>query len=318
MSLLAEAPIGTGVPVSSQTGEANQPVRVVRSPRGHDSESSRALLGLLRLSQTAVGELNDTAQDSTFAGVISKTVLRCLLGSLHHRHSSTVRHSRRVALLAFGLGNYLGWEGRQLRMLEVAGLLHDIGKIGVPDTVLEKPGRLSPEELELITLHNNVGFNVLQACRVERQVQEVISQSQQKYTPDADASRDSRLGNEVHMGARILAVADAYDSLGTEQPHHRAKSHQEIMAVLSEGSGAQFDANVVNALSRWVQREGSPLAMSESDEVGNGMGGDGPSPIGSYEADSISQIFSYLHTLERLYDGFQLLDAHLRIDCRGF
>lgn len=276
----------------------------IRVPRMNSSESSRALLGLLKLSQTAARELNDGTADATFAGVISKGVLRSLLGTLHHRHYKTLRHSRRVALVAFGLANHLGWDGRQLRVLEVAGLLHDIGKIGVPDTVLEKPARLSPDELELITLHNNVGFDLLQACRVDRQVQDVISQSQQSYCPDLESS-DHSLGNELHMGSRILAVADAYDSLATEQPHRHAKSHQEIMDVLTKGSGTQFDANVVSALARWVQQDGPPLASSLDDsEVPTSNG-----PIETEEADSIGMIFSYLHTVERLYDGFHLVDT---------
>jgi diguanylate cyclase (GGDEF)-like protein/putative nucleotidyltransferase with HDIG domain/PAS domain S-box-containing protein len=281
----------------------------LRGPRLHSSESSRALLGLLRLSQTAAIEMGDQESEATFAGVISKGVLRSLLGTLHHRHLLTLRHSRRVALLAFGLANHLGWDGRQLRVLEVAGLLHDIGKIGVPDTVLEKPGRLSPDEIELITLHNNVGFDLLQACRVDRQVQEVISQSQQAYCPDLDSTLQ-RPGSELHMGARILAVADAYDSLATEQPHRRAKAHLEIMTVLTEGSGTQFDANVVSALARWVQQDGVPFASSDHD---NEPGSSGSSPIESHEADSIGQIFSYLHTLERLYDGFTLVDTNGRV-----
>lgn len=287
----------TGVTLPAENG---------RVFRHHSSESSRALLGLLRLSQTAARDMADPAANTTFAGVISKGVLRSLLGTLHHRHTTTLRHSRRVALLAFGLANHLGWDGRQLRVLEVAGLLHDIGKIGVPDTVLEKPGRLSPDEIELITLHNNVGFDVLQACRVDPQVQEVISQSQQAYCPDLE-STDPRSGNELHMGARILAVADAYDSLATEQPHRRAKNHQEIMAVLTEGSGTQFDANVVSALARWVQQDGSPLAVHSDEDHEQNM--NGPSPIEIREADQIGQIFSYLHTSERLYDGFDLVDT---------
>ncbi len=310
MSVVAEFPKTSSQPVMPS---AAAPVRAsgdTRSPRIHPSESSRALLSLLRLSQTAAREMSDTSTNSTFAGVISKGVLRSLLGSLHSRHSSTLRHSRRVALLAFGLANHLGWDGRQLRVLEVAGLLHDIGKIGVPDTVLEKPGRLSSDEIDLITLHNNVGFDVLQACRVDRQVQEVISQSQQAYCPDVDSADGQRPGNDLHMGARILAVADAYDSLASEQPHRRAKSHQEIMAVLAEGSGTQFDANVVSALARWVQQDGAPLAAMGDDADPSA---DTPCPIEMGEADSIGQIFSYLHTLERLYDGFHLVDIDGKI-----
>jgi len=310
MSLVADYSVPE---VTTMAGWQSTPARPRVDPRvlrTHSSDSSRALLGLLRLSQTAAREMGDSTADTTFAGVISKGVLRCLLGTLHHRHMQTLHHSRRVALLAFGLANHLGWDGRQLRVLEVAGLLHDIGKIGVPDTVLEKPGRLSAEEIELITLHNNVGFDVLQACRVDRQVQEVISQSQQAYCPDPGSAMESRPGNEVHIGARILAVADAYDSLATEQPHRRAKAHQEIMAVLIEGSGTQFDANVVSALARWVQQEGAPVT-GQSDDQDPALSA--PCPIEVSEVDSIGQIFSYLHTLERLYDGFHLVDMEGRI-----
>lgn len=308
MTLVADIPMLEASMPSAWRTEPVPPRPDARPSRIHSSESTRALLGLLKLSQTAAREMSSSADDSTFAGVISKGVLRSLLGTLHHRHTSTLKHSRRVALLAFGLANHLGWDGRQLRILEVAGLLHDIGKIGVPDTVLEKPGRLSPEEIELITLHNNVGFDVLQACRVDRQIQEIISQSQQAYCPDLDAAGVQCPGSELHMGARILAVADAYDSLATEQPHRQAKPHQEIMAVLTEGSGTQFDANVVSALARWVQKDGAPLAPTP-DEVDAGA----PSPVEVREADSVGLMFSYLHTLERLYDGFHLVDTEGKV-----
>ena len=311
MSVVAEFPNSGVTPTPAWRTNPARATGEVRTARVHASESSRALLNLLRISQTAAREMLEATAESTFAGVISKGVLRSLLGTLHHRHMSTLQHSRRVALLAFGLANHLGWDGKQLRILEVAGLLHDIGKIGVPDTVLEKPGRLSPEEVELITLHNNVGFDILQACRVDRQVQQAISQTQEAYCPDLD-SADARRGNDLHMGARILAIADAYDSLATEQPHRHAKGHAEIMAVLMEGSGAQFDANVVSALDRWVKQDGSPLPVSsDSDEPS--VPTPSPCPIDEREADSIGQIFSHLHTLERLYDGFHLVDTDGRI-----
>jgi diguanylate cyclase (GGDEF)-like protein/putative nucleotidyltransferase with HDIG domain/PAS domain S-box-containing protein len=319
MSVVAEFPtieanaVNAGIAVPA-SGDRSVPLRVggdLQAPRGHSSESSRALLGLLRLSQMAARDMNGISVDATFGGVISKGVLRSLLGTLHHRHTSTLCHSRRVALLAFGLAGHLGWDGRQLRVLEVAGLLHDIGKIGVPDTVLEKPGRLSPDEIELITLHNNVGFDVLQACRVDRQIQEVISQSQHAYCPDPDVVAERRSGGDLHMGARILAIADAYDSLATAQPHRGAKTHPEIMTVLTEGSGTQFDANIVSALARWIEQSGIPPAVTAEEDFDQSSAG--PCPIEIGEADSIGQIFSYLHTLERLYDGFHLVDTEGRI-----
>ncbi len=274
------------------------------------SDSSRALLGLLALAETAATDIADGSPELTLEGVISKTVLRSLLGALHQRDIATVRHSRRVALLAVGLADHLGWEGRHLRVLEVAALLHDIGKIGVPDNVLYKPGKLSPDEMELMALHYNIGIDMLQACRVDRQVLEIVDQSQRAYVPGGDSSR--LLGREIHMGARILAVADAYESLCTEQIYRQAKSHEDIMNLLTKGSGTQFDGNIVSALARWVQQDGLPFAAQNADlnDVGRHRGA--ACPVETREANSICQIFTYLHTLESLYDGFHLLDAHRR------
>ena len=271
------------------------------------SESSQALLGLLRLSKIAAADLADSSIELTLDGVISKSVLRSLLGGLHHRDVATVRHSRRVALVAVGLAHHLGWDGRQLRILEVASLLHDIGKIGIPDNVLYKPGKLSPDEIELMALHYGVGSDVLQACRVDPLVLEIIDQSQRAYSPGGESSRS--LGREIHMGARILAVADAYESLCTEQVYRQAKSHDEIMKLFTEGSGTQFDGNVVSALARWVQQDGLPFAAQPSEINDGGRLRGGKCPIDDHEAMSIRQIFTYLFTLEGLYDGFHLLDA---------
>jgi len=304
MTALAEAP-APDLARSRSTEAAGPPA----TPNSRTtSDSSRALLGLLSLAQTAANDLADGSSELTLDGVISKTVLRSLLGALHQRDVATVRHSRRVALLAVGLANHLGWEGRHLRVLEVAALLHDIGKIGVPDNVLYKPGKLSPDEIELMALHYNIGIDMLQACRVDPQVLEIVDQSQRAYSPGGDSSR--LLGREIHMGARILAVADAYESLCTEQVYRRAKSHEDIMTLLTESSGTQFDGNIVSALARWVQQDGLPFAAqtAELNDVGRHRG---PAcPIEAREASSICQIFAYLHTLESLYDGFHLLDAN--------
>ena len=271
------------------------------------SESSQALLGLLLLSKRAAADLSDSSIELALDGVISKSVLRSLLGGLHHRDLATMRHCRRVALVAVGLAQHLGWDGRQLRILEVASLLHDIGKIGIPDNVLYKPGKLSPDEVELMALHYSVGSDVLQACRVDPLVLEIIDQSQRAYSPGGDSSRS--LGREIHMGARILAVADAYESLCTEQVYRQAKSHDEIMKLFTEGSGTQFDGNVVSALARWVQQDGLPFAAQPSEINDGGRLRGGQCPIDEQEAASIRQIFTYLFTLESLYDGFHLLDA---------
>ena len=281
----------------------------LREAVSQTSDSSRNLLGLMALADAAQRDLTSGLPEMTLDGVISKAVLRSLLGALHYRDIATLRHSRRVALLAVGLAHHLGWEGRQLRILEVSALLHDIGKVGVPDNVLYKPGKLSAQEFELMALHYRIGLNVLQACRVDSSVLKIVEQSHRASDPEEYNERTIR---GVQMGARILAVADAYESLCTEQVYRKAKPHDEIMSVLMAESGKQFDGDIVSSLARWVQKDGLPFAAQSAElhDVGANR-----TPIcveDAAEAMTLCQIFSYLYMLESLYDGFYIVDSDRR------
>lgn len=275
-----------------------------RPAAGSSLDSSRALLGLFAVSRIAITDAAKGPSEANLNGIISRRVLRSLITALQFRDPSTVQHSRRVAHLALGLAQHLGWEGRHLQVLEVAALLHDIGKIAVPDSILFKPAKLSPDEMELMALHYNVGFDVLQACFVDHEVLQIVAQSQSSMTGSVEGFKNS------HIGARILAVADAYESLSCEHSYRKAKTHQEILQVLVDASGTQFDGNVVQALTRRVQQTGSAFSGEYHDDFLLG----GPSgPNEAREAESLCRIFSYLHMLESLYDGFQIVDADQRV-----
>jgi len=271
-------------------------------------ESSDALLGLIALSEQAEAELH---KDISLHGVISRGVLKKLLSALHYRDVAAVHHSRNVALLATGMANYLGWEEQQVRILEIASLLHDIGKIGVPETILFKPGRLNGEEAELMALHYEIGIDLLQACRVNSEVLEIIVQSYaySKMTGDSNQLK----GSKVHQGARILAVADAYDSLRTDQVYRDGKSHVEIMQILNDCTGTQFDSNIVHALKSWHDKEGLPFPPAGFEKAQSASLSKPKNPAEALEACRISQIFFYLYVLESLYDGFYIVDAEKRI-----
>ncbi len=273
----------------------------------HPMDSSCILLGLMALSRQAK---QDRGDGELLEGVISPTILRKLLTALHFRDISTVRHARRTARIAVGLARYLGWEGRDLKVLEVSALLHDIGKIGVPDNILFKPGQLSPDEAELMALHRYIGIDVLQACHVDPAVLEFVAQSHSEFRLDKERRR---WVGEPHLGARILAVADAYDSLSTDQVYRPALPHDEIIRVLMDGAGTQFDGNVVCALARWIERDGPPPATPPQPHPLNHVHGGGPLCLeDTLEADTLCRIFSHLYLLESLYTGFYLLDSDLR------
>lgn len=278
---------------------------VTHSGVHYPTASSLLLLDLLRLSRCGNAATDSDPQAGSLDGVIGKPVLRSLLAALRLRDAHTVNHVRRTALIATGLARFLGWEGQPLRKLEVAALLHDIGKIGVPDHVMFKPGPLNPAEQELFAWQHHVGMDVLQACRVHQEVLEIINQSNPNY------DNSIRNNTELNQGARILAIADAYDSLSHDQVFRDAKTHEEIMATLGGAVGTRFDGNLVGILSRWIQAEGLPISRDLPEPqvlAGNGFF----QLAEEMQASSMCHIFSYLYVLESMYDGFYLVDADLK------
>lgn len=271
----------------------------------YPTASTRLLLDLLRLSRNADLSTTTDPQAEALDGVITRPVLRCLLAALRLRDINTIHHVRRTAMFATGLARFLGWDGVALRKLEIASLLHDIGKIGVPDHVLFKPGQLNPAEQELFALQHHVGMDVLQACRVHQEVLDIIKQSNPNYDNGLHST------TELHLGSRILAIADAYDSLSHKQVYREAKSHDEILSTLAGSAGTRFDGNLVNLMNRWIQAEGLPTNR-EMQEPAKLNGAGFFQLAEEMQASSLCHIFSYLYGLESTYDGFYLVDSDLR------
>ncbi len=277
-------------------------------PVSYPLDSTQIMMGILELSR--IGEAGRNQSDLTsLDGVIAKRLLRDLLAALHIRDLNTINHVRRVAQLVVGMGQNLGWDGRELRRLEVAALLHDVGKIGVPDNLLRKPGRFSPDEIELMSLQTNVGICVLQACRVDLHVIDMIKQAHHLCHGAAEGA--TRFSKEYLLGARILAVADAYDSLISPQPYRPAKKHEDAIEILYHEPGSQFDSVIVQALDRWVRKEGISTHRDENYQDFERQF----SPndlIESQQAAALCNIFTYLYLQENLYHAYYILDADLK------
>jgi diguanylate cyclase (GGDEF)-like protein/putative nucleotidyltransferase with HDIG domain/PAS domain S-box-containing protein len=271
----------------------------------HTSDSSRTLLGLMALSHKA--RAGEQSSNQILEGVIDGSILRSLLSALHFRDSASVRHARRTASLATALASFLGWDGRPLKVLEVASLLHDIGKIGVPDTILFKPGELSPDETELIVTHCNIALDVLQACRADPEVVDFVRHT---HGYCRRTSEGHSIRGTVPIGARILAVADAYDVLRSSHLYQEGKSHAEAMTFLNQQAGTQFDGNIVSALSRWYDERGK--TQYQPGQTDSPAAAPITNPVEALEASTLCHIFNYLYLLETLYDGFYVIDSDLR------
>jgi len=272
-------------------------------PTVHPMDSSQLFMTLLSL----VSESEPSEGSESLQCIIAVPVLRRLLSAIHFRDAGTLKHSRRVGLISVGIAGRLGWEEDDLRIIEIAALMHDIGKIGIPDHILRKPGKLSPDEAEYIAMYHRVGLALLQACHVHSTVTDIISQSHGVDLESANGRASPGLGS------RILAVADAYDSLTTRQCFREPYDRWEALQILEEQSGKQFDRNVVAALGRWLD---GPDAAALADERAAEVSIQVNAPVDSetrLNATLLCQIVNHLYLLESLYDAFYVIDANRRI-----
>ena len=183
--------------------------------------------------------------------IIPFPAVTALISALGYRDPGTASHSRRVADLCVDVAQGL-MSMSNCYVLETAALLHDIGKIGVPDSILLKPGKLTEEEWTLMHKHERIGLEIIRASFAS----EELSQTVENYRRHFDG-RDENLGpvgTHIPLGARILAVADAFDSMVTQRSYRAAKSRTEAFAELRRCAGTQFDSHIVERFIQVAQR----------------------------------------------------------------
>ena len=149
----------------------------------------------------------------------------------------TAGHNERVARIAMALGQSMGLPQKRIETLRVAGNLHDIGKISVPEEILNKPGRLTPEEFEQVKSHPETGFEILKDIPFHGPVAEIVLQHHERYNGSGYPRGLKR--DEALLEARILSVADIYEALTSDRPYRQAISHEHAMAHIIREAGKQ-------------------------------------------------------------------------------
>jgi diguanylate cyclase (GGDEF)-like protein/putative nucleotidyltransferase with HDIG domain len=177
--------------------------------------------------------------------------LRALARAIDAKDASTLRHAERVAGIARGIARELGWSDDRAELLHEAGLLHDVGKIGVPDAILLKPGRLDPAEREQIKRHAALGAEITEGVLSSEQVLWVRGHHER---PDGTGYPDGLVDEQIPEGAAILALADTWDVMISERPYSPRKSPPAALRECRELADRQFRAAVVDALERAVTR----------------------------------------------------------------
>jgi len=169
--------------------------------------------------------------------------LNAMVAMLDARENQTARHSLRVRELAVVLGEKMGFDEKQLECLAKGALLHDIGKISVPDAILLKPGPLLPEEWEIMKRHPETGYQILSTGSHMKNVAELVRAHHERY--DGTGYPMKLKGKNIPFGARVFSVVDAYEAMRSRRVYREAMPMEEAIRQIKAGSGTQFDPAVV-------------------------------------------------------------------------
>ena len=172
-------------------------------------------------------------------------MVQALTSAIDAKDPYTCGHSDRVARISVCLGKHLGCDVDELNRLYMGGLLHDIGKIGIDDTVLRKPGRLTPEEFEHIKLHPELGYNILRDVKQLGDVLPIVLHHHESW--DGSGYPHNLAGEEIPLLARICAVADAFDAMSSDRPYRKGMPYSQVDDIFRAGKGKQWDAEVIDA-----------------------------------------------------------------------
>ena len=175
---------------------------------------------------------------------------------------STEEHTRRVATLSVQIGEKLGLSPTRLRSLAIGGLLHDIGKLSIPDAILQKPGPLDDEEYDVVKQHPERGRELLNELGgFDAAVGRLVLDHHERL--DGSGYPRGLAGDELDLSTRILAVCDVYDALVSKRAYRPAWTREQALELLRDESGAAFDPRCVAALERLVGYEREAVALVE-------------------------------------------------------
>lgn len=199
-------------------------------------KSTSMMLGVHVINQRQYREMQQM-----FEGTIQS-----LVSALDAKDAYTCGHSSRVAELAVELASRLGFDEEGINRIRMAGILHDIGKIGVDDSVLRKPGKLTDEEFEQIKQHPVLGYEILQGIRQFKKILPAVRHHHESW--NGSGYPDGLAGQAIPRDAQVLAVADAFDAMSSDRPYRSGMPIDKVVSIFEEGRGVQWAADVVDVL----------------------------------------------------------------------
>jgi putative nucleotidyltransferase with HDIG domain len=193
------------------------------------------------------------------------STLRSLISIIEAKDPYTKGHTERVAAYSMAIANRLDFDEETLRTVLFGALLHDIGKMGVLDEIIRKPGPLTPEEWELMRAHPVVGAQIVEKMEFLTGTIDIVRHHHESW--NGKGYPDGLSGTGIPLLARLVTVADSFDAMTTDRPYRKALSLDEAVSRLEEASGVQFDADMVKVFVKYVREKGRELTLVTAAET---------------------------------------------------
>jgi putative nucleotidyltransferase with HDIG domain len=189
--------------------------------------------------------------------------LYAFVTAIEARDPYTKEHSSRVTRLAIAMAQAMGRTNEEIEILNVAGMLHDIGKIGIRDEILLKPGRLDKNEYQIIQQHPTIGADIMDNLGLWHREKQIVRGHHERY--DGTGYPDRLKGDDIPVLARILSIADVYDALASDRAYRQRMKEAKILNIIYGGAGSQFDPDIVDVFRRLYEAGEVGQLLQESD-----------------------------------------------------
>ncbi len=223
--------------------EPGEIVERVRHALGRRNRSREQALHLFLLEETVSQRTVDLTRTLSSLNDASQATLGALVAALDARERETHAHSHRVSDYTVYLAEVLGIGDVELAMVQRGAMLHDIGKIGISDSILLKPGELTEEEWAQMKRHPRIGAWILEGVASLRPASSIVLAHHERF--DGRGYPQNLAGNKIPLGARIFAVADTFDAMTSDRPYRKGANYNQARAEIMRNSGSQFDPAVV-------------------------------------------------------------------------